>query len=40
MLTPSRFDKYLMGDKTALTAEEVAGYELLRRINALLAIRG
>ena len=30
LLTPSRFDKYLMGDKTALTAEEVAGYELFK----------
>lgn len=30
LLTPSRFDKYLMGDKTALTAEELEGYQLFK----------
>lgn len=30
LLTPSRFDHYLMGDKTALTAEEVEGYQLFK----------
>lgn len=30
LLTPSRFDKYLMGDKQALTAEEIEGYELFK----------
>ena len=30
LLTPSRFDKYLMGDKSAITAEEIAGYELFK----------
>lgn len=30
LLTPSRFDKYLMGDKNALTAEEIEGYELFK----------
>ena len=30
LLTPSRFDKYLMGDKAALTAEELEGYALFK----------
>ncbi|RHJ91386.1 cytochrome c peroxidase [Parabacteroides bouchesdurhonensis] len=30
LLTPSRFDKYLMGDKSALTAEELEGYQLFK----------
>lgn len=31
LVTPnSRFDKWLMGDKKALTAQEVAGYELFK----------
>lgn len=30
LLTPSRFDRYLMGDTQALTAEELAGYELFK----------
>lgn len=30
LLTPSRFDKYLMGDKGALTAEELEGYQLFK----------
>lgn len=30
LLTPSRFDHYLMGDKTALTAEELEGYQLFK----------
>lgn len=30
LLTPSRFDHYLMGDKNALTAEEVEGYQLFK----------
>lgn len=30
LLTPSRFDKYLMGDKSALTAEELDGYQLFK----------
>lgn len=30
LLTPSRFDKYLMGDKNALTAEELEGYQLFK----------
>ncbi|MBO8438742.1 MAG: cytochrome-c peroxidase [Bacteroidetes bacterium] len=31
LLTPnSRFDKYLKGDETAMTAEEIAGYELFK----------
>jgi len=32
LVTPnSRFDKYLKGDKAALSAKEIAGYELFRR---------
>lgn len=32
LLTPnSRFDKYLKGDKTAISAEEIAGYELFKK---------
>ena len=31
LLTPSRFDKYLQGNKNALTAEEVKGYEVFKR---------
>ena len=31
MLTPSRFDKYLMGEKSALSDEEIAGYELFKQ---------
>lgn len=30
LLTPSRFDAYLMGDKNALTAEELEGYQLFK----------
>ena len=30
LLTPSRFDKYLMGDKSALTVEELEGYQLFK----------
>lgn len=30
LLTPSRFDKYLMGDKGALTAEELEGYRFFK----------
>lgn len=30
LLTPCRFDKYLMGDKNALTAEEQAGYQIFK----------
>lgn len=30
LLTPSRFDKYLRGDKSALTAEEIEGYALFK----------
>ena len=30
LLTPSRFDKYLMGDKQALSAEEIEGYQLFK----------
>lgn len=30
LLTPSRFDTYLMGDKNALTAEELEGYQLFK----------
>ena len=30
LLTPSRFDKYLQGDKNALTAEELEGYQLFK----------
>lgn len=34
LLTPnSRFDKYLKGDKTAMNADEVAGYELFKKYN-------
>ena len=32
LLTPnSRFDKYLKGDKAAISAEEIAGYELFKK---------
>ena len=35
LLTPnSRFDKYLKGDKTAMNADEVAGYELFKKTTA------
>jgi cytochrome c peroxidase len=30
LLTPSRFDKYLRGDKSALTAEELEGYNTFK----------
>ncbi|SIT45426.1 cytochrome C peroxidase (cpp-like) [Paraburkholderia ribeironis] len=30
LLTPSRFDAYLRGDKTALSAEELHGYQLFK----------
>lgn len=30
LLTPSRFDDYLRGDKNALTAEELEGYQLFK----------
>lgn len=30
LLTPSRFDKYLRGDKTALTKEEIEGYQAFK----------
>lgn len=30
LLTPSRFDNYLRGDKNALTAEELEGYQLFK----------
>ena len=34
MLTPnSRFDKYLKGDETAMTADELAGYDLFKKYN-------
>ena len=34
LLTPnSRFDKYLKGDKTAMTEEEIAGYDLFKLYN-------
>ena len=34
LLTPnSRFDKYLKGDMAALSAEEIAGYELFKKYN-------
>jgi cytochrome c peroxidase len=31
LLTPSRFDKYLQGDKNALTAEEIEGYDVFKK---------
>jgi len=31
LLTPSRFDKYLRGDKNALTAEEIEGYNVFKK---------
>ncbi|MCC8154089.1 MAG: c-type cytochrome [Tannerellaceae bacterium] len=30
MLTPSRFDRYLRGDQTALNAAEIEGYEMFK----------
>ena len=34
LITPnSRFDKYLRGDKSAITAEELEGYELFKKYN-------
>ncbi len=34
LITPnSRFDKYLRGDKAAITAEELEGYELFKKYN-------
>ena len=34
LITPnSRFDKYLRGDKEAITAEELEGYELFKKYN-------
>lgn len=33
LLTPSRFDNYLRGDKNALTAEELEGYQLFKVTN-------
>ena len=34
LLTPnSRFDKYLKGDNSAMTAEELAGYDLFKKYN-------
>lgn len=33
LLTPSRFDEYLRGDKEALTQEELAGYDLFKKNN-------
>lgn len=33
LLTPSRFDAYLRGDKEALTAQEIEGYEIFKRNN-------
>jgi len=34
LITPnSRFDKYLRGDDTAITAEELQGYELFKKYN-------
>lgn len=34
LLTPnSRFDKYLKGDETAMTADELAGYDLFKKYN-------
>ena len=34
LITPnSRFDKYLRGDNTAITAEELQGYELFKKYN-------
>jgi len=30
LLTPSRFDKYLQGDKTALTADEIEAYNVFK----------
>ena len=34
LITPnSRFDKYLRGDNTAITAEELEGYELFKKYN-------
>ena len=34
LITPnSRFDKYLRGDETAITAEELQGYELFKKYN-------
>ena len=31
LLTPSRFDKYLRGDKSALTDEEITGYNVFKK---------
>ncbi|MCL1933447.1 MAG: cytochrome-c peroxidase [Candidatus Azobacteroides sp.] len=31
LLTPSRFDKYMRGDKSALTAEEIEGYNVFKK---------
>jgi len=31
LLTPSRFDKYLQGDKNALTTEEIEGYDVFKK---------
>ena len=33
LLTPTRFDDYLRGNKNALTAEEIEGYELFKKNN-------
>jgi cytochrome c peroxidase len=41
LLTPdSRFDRYLAGDKTALSGSEVAGYELFNRIGCASCHQG
>lgn len=40
LLTPSRFDRYLRGDHDALTADEIAGYELFKRYGCTACHQG
>ncbi len=40
LVTPSRFDRWLQGDKTAIDADEAAGYELFKRYGCAACHQG
>lgn len=40
LITPSRFDKYLLGDKTALNESELKGYDLFKKYGCVACHQG
>ncbi|MCB0748554.1 MAG: cytochrome-c peroxidase [Ignavibacteriae bacterium] len=40
LITPSRFDRYLLGDKSALNQDEIKGYELFKNYGCVACHQG